>query len=650
MNMGPLDWGIVAALVAVLIWGAASTRRYTRSVSAFLAAERCGGRYLIAVADNMAQVGVISLVWFFEQNYQVGYTSIWWPLMEGPAMIVMALAGWVIYRFRQTRALTLAQFFEMRYSRNFRVFAGLVAYVAGIINFSIFPSIGARFFMALCGLPDSFVLAGFEVGTYPLLMVLLLGISLAFLFVGGQIAVMVTDFLQGIFCNIAFIIIVAFLLATYSWDQISDVLLAAPAGQSMVDPFDLGKEKHFDFWYYVIGVIILFYCAKGWQGTQGYNCSAKNAHEAKMAGILIPWRHRVLMLVVLVLPICVCTLMHHPDYADQAAVVQESLNAVDSETLQNQLRTPLAMSVMLPAGLLGLACAAMLGAFISTHDTYLHSWGTILVQDVILPFRKKPFAPRQHLWLLRLSILAVAVFIFCVSLVFRHTQYIAMFCALTASVFVGGAGAAIVGGLYWSRGTTSAAWAAMITGMATSLGGIIIKQNLPDFFLTGQEMSFVAIVLAVSVYVLVSLLGAGCVHNMDRLLHRGKYAIEGEATASWKDARTLWEKLGFSRDFTGGDRLIAYVTLGWPLVWTIIFIAVTAYSLMVDVPAESWLAYWHGWTWFILVCAIVVTAWFTIGGIFDIRYLFRQLRSRAADPSDDGRVKTVDSAEKDELQ
>ena len=652
MNMHLVDWGIVAALMVVLIWGAARTRRYTRSVSAFLAAERCGGRYLIAVADQMSQLGLISLVWYFEQNYEVGYTSIWWPLMEGPAMIVMALSGWVIYRFRQTRAMTLAQFFEMRYSRSFRVFAGLVAYVAGIINFAIFPSVGARFFMALCGLPDYVAVAGFEVATYPLLMVLLLSVSLAFLFMGGQIAVMVTDFLQGVFCNVAFIVIIVFLLATFNWDRIADVLSAAPAGKSMVDPFDLGTEKHFDFWYYAIGVVILFYCAKGWQGTQGYNCSAKNAHEAKMANMLGTWRFRVLMLIVVVVPICVRTLMDHPDFATQAAVVNQSLEAVDAPSpevqaaLQNQLRTPLAMSVMLPAGLLGLACAAMLGAFISTHDTYLHSWGTILVQDVILPFRKRPFSPRQHLWLLRLSILGVAVFIFMVSLLFQHTQYIAMFCALTASVFVGGAGAVIIGGLYWKRGTTPAAWAAMLTGMAASLTGIVIKQTHPDLLkqihpaldLTGQEMSFVAIVLAVAVYVAVSLLGPRVVHNMDRLLHRGDYALTGESTATWQDARTVLEKLGFSRDFTGGDRIIAYLTLGWPLIWTAVFVVVTVYSVAAGISPATWLAYWHGWTWFILGCAVLVTLWFTIGGAFDMKYLFRELRSRAADTSDDGRV------------
>jgi SSS family solute:Na+ symporter len=108
MNMHLLDWAIVAGLLTVLVWAGLGTRRYSRSVAAFLAAERCGGRYLISVATGMAQLGVITLVWFFEQNYKVGYTSIWWPLMEGPAWIIMALSGWVIYRYRQTRAMTVA--------------------------------------------------------------------------------------------------------------------------------------------------------------------------------------------------------------------------------------------------------------------------------------------------------------------------------------------------------------------------------------------------------------------------------------------------------------------------------------------------------------------------------------------------------------
>ena len=186
MNMRLIDWAIVAGLICTLTCAALTTRKHSRSVAAFLAAERCGGRYLISLAFGMSQLGVITLVGFFEQNYDVGYTSIWWPLMEGPAWIIMGLSGWVIYRYRQTRAMTLAQFFEMRYSRNFRVFAGVVAYLSGIINFGIFPAISAHFFIALCGLPEHLQVGVLTVSTFAALMLLLIGVALFFTFIGGQ--------------------------------------------------------------------------------------------------------------------------------------------------------------------------------------------------------------------------------------------------------------------------------------------------------------------------------------------------------------------------------------------------------------------------------------------------------------------------------
>jgi SSS family solute:Na+ symporter len=649
MHMHALDWSIVAGLLVVLFLGALRTRKYTRSVSAFLAAERCGGRYLISMANAMAGLGVISLVYWFEIYYEAGYTAYWWGAMTEPALVILALSGWVIYRFRQTRAMTLAQFFEMRYSRNFRVFAGLVAYLSGIINFGIFPAVGARFFIALCGLPDSFAFLGANVSTFAALMAGLLSVSLLFTFLGGHIAVMVTDYLQGVFANIVFAIIIFYLLYTLRWDRMTEAMLMAPAERSLVHPFHIGEQSHFNIWYFLISVVVVFYGVLGWQGAQGYNCCAKDAHEAKMAGILNGWRFRVLLLIAIVVPIGVRTVLYHPDFAEQAAVMRQSIESIQAgddaqrQTLQTQLRTPYALAVMLPSGLLGMMCAAMLAAFISTHDTYLHSWGSIFVQDVILPFRKKPFNPQQHLWLLRASIFGVAAFIFLFSLLFRQTQFIAMFLAITGAIFVGGAGSVIIGGLYWKRGTTAGAWAAMLTGMLLSLAGIVLKQIWPDFFLTGQEMTFCAIAASVGMYVIVSLLGGGAAHNMDRLLHRGKYAVAGESSTAPGDARTWLEKLGVDREFTGWDRVVTYFSIGWPLIWTALFVVGTAYSLIRlkwgdATTNEGWLAFWHGYTWIIFAGGAGVTLWFTIGGIKDMRYLFRRLRSAAIDPDDDGRV------------
>ena len=357
-----------------------------------------------------------------------------------------------------------------------------------------------------------------------------------------------------------------------------------------------------------------------------------------MAGILSGWRFRVLMLIVVVLPICVRTLLTHPDFAGQAAVVRARMTTIASPTLQNQMRTPLAMAVMLPSGLLGLACAAALAAHTATHGAYLHSWGAIFIQDVILPFRRSALSPRQHLWLLRSSICGVALFIFLFSLLFQHTQYISMFLILTGAVFFGGAGSVIIGGLYWKRGTTPAAWAAMLTGMGLSLGGTWIAQRHPDFFLTGQEMSFIAMASSIGVYVLVSLFGPRTVHDMDKLLHRGPYAVAADAVTDADAPRRWYEKLGFTREFTGSDRVITYITLGWPLFWTVVFVVGTIYNLVAEVPSTAWLTFWHGWTWFILACGAAVTIWFTIGGFRDLRDLYRLLRLRRDNPADDGRV------------
>jgi len=680
MNMQPVDWAIVIGLLVVLLGGALSTRRYTKSVAAFLAAQRCGGRYLLSVAMSMAMMGVISLVGYLEQYHDVAYNAIWWGFMEGPMIIIMGITGWVFYRFRQTRALTLAQFLEMRYSRNFRVFGGLVAFLAGIVNFGVFPSVGARFFIWYCGLPPAFTFLGWQISTFIGIMIFLLVVSLLFTFLGGQIAVMITDFIQGSFAYVVFAAVIGFMLYTFSWGQISDTLLAVEPGKSLINPFDMGKEENFNIGFYLISVVIMFYCAMGWQGTAGYNSSAKSPHESKMAMMLSHWRYRVLMLVVLVVPVCLRTYMHHPDFAEQsaelktrvAAVVPEDLKGQEGsagpdelkriEALRSQAKAPLFMGLVFPKILMGLMCAAMLGAFISTHDTYLHSWGSMFIQDVVLPFRKKPLSTQQHLWLLRLSILGVAVFIFFFSIFFRHTQRIQMFCALSANMFVSGAGTAIIGGLYWKRGTTAAAWTGMIGGLVLTLAGFWIQHNgagfmaelenesvkaalQPIFSLTGQEMSFWSIVVVIISYACVSLLGRRRPFNLDRLLHRGEYAIAGEESLAMEGRRTLLEKLGWTKEFTPSDKIAAGITLGWPLVWFVIFIVGNAWHLLKQggLPKESWLAFWHYWTWFIYASSIAVTVWFIIGGLYDVKYMYRQLRTMKVDESDDGRVEDSDS-------
>jgi SSS family solute:Na+ symporter len=682
-----IDWAIVGALLITIIGAAIYTKRYTESVSDFLAANRCARRYLLCISGGMAGWGAISIIAMFEMYYSAGFTANWWALMMTPVALVIVLSGWVGYRYRETRVFTLAQFFEIRYSRSFRVFAGILAWISGIINFGIFPAVGSKFFVYYCGLPEQVPYLG--ISSYAFVMLLLIGVSLFFVFLSGQIAVMITDFIQGMFTNIVLLIILGYILWQFDWSVMIETLQGAPADASMINPFKTGKLRDFNFFYFMIGAIGSVYGRMAWQGAQGYACSAKNAHEAKMGGILGEWRGLILMLLLLILPIAAYVVMHNPAFAPIATDAQQVLDGISNTTIRQQMTVPVVLAKMLPVGLLGLFCAIMMAAFISTHDTYLHSWGSIFIQDVILPFRKKPFTPKQHLWLLRFSILFVAIFIFCFSMLFKQNEYILMFFSITGAIFLGGAGSCIIGGLYWKRGSTSGAWVALVTGCVMAVGGMLLRQtwastlypwlendfpalltairfiiegianNIPGinwqvepkaFPINSQWIYFLSMVTALFGYIACSLFEWLIKHkpafNMDRLLHRGEYVIVGEHEHEVQKPPTGFRAILPSAEFTTGDKFIYYAKLTWTLVWFAIFIIVSCYNLAVDVPDSAWATFW-GWNTVItLILGVATTIWFFIGGVFDVRDMFQTLRSAKREMLDDGMV--VDHHNQDE--
>lgn len=610
-----------------------------KSVADFLAAGRTAGRYLLTVSQGVAMVGAISIVGFFEQNYVGGFPLTWWGLTTAVVVLVITVSGFVIYRFRQTRSLTLAEFFERRYSRNFRVFVGLIAFLAGIINFGIFPAVGARFFIHFVGLPQAVSLLGVQISTFPLLMILLLSIALFFVFSGGQVAVIIADFLQGTFVNIVFVVIIFYLLFLVDWTQILQALSTAPENASLLNPFDTSQVADFNFWFFLIGTIGVIYVVMSWQGPQAYNASAKNAHEAKMGQVLTNYRDIPRILFVLVVPIVAYTILHHPDFSAKAAYVNDVLATADSETLRNQLRVPVVLTAILPVGLMGAFAAVMLAAFISTHDTYLHSWGSIFIQDVVMPFRKTPLTKDQHLFALRLAIVGVAVFIFLFSMLFQQSQYIALFFAITGAIFAGGSGSVLIGGLYWKRGTTAAAWSAMIVGSGIAVSGIVIHQIVDDFFINGQMFWGIAMAASTAVYISVSLLGKKTEFDLDALLHRGRKMGADETTVvNDKPARGL-KMLGIGKEFTLSDKIIYLITYGMIAGWTLVFVIGTIYNLTHDVSDGAWAAFWRVYIYVQLSIAVAVVVWFTVGGFRDLRAMLRRLAVMERDDSDDGLVR-----------
>jgi SSS family solute:Na+ symporter len=675
--MTTLDWIIVAAMYAVIVVAVLMTRTHMRDVADYLAAGRSAGRYLLTIGAGIAGLGAITVVANLEMGYEAGFAMGWWGMSMAMVQVIVTVSGWVNYRFRRTRALTLAEFFERRYSRRFRIFAGSVAFGAGLINFGIFPAVGARFFIHYLMLPETWHLGPLALPMFPTLMFVLLATAVWFVFAGGQIAVLITDFVQGSFAYVVFLVVLVYLLRVIGWDAVGDVMRGAPAGLSKINPFDTGYIADFNLKYFMIGVLGLFYGAMSWQGTQAYNTSPRTAHEGKMGNVLGLWRGVGQNAFMTVVPILVFTVMHHPDWAGLAAGVDEQLGAIGNEAVRAQMRGPAVLRAMLPPGMLGAFAALMVGAFISTHNTYLHSWSSIFIQDVVMPLRKEPLSPQAHMRLLRASTVGVAVFIFLFSLFYKQSQAILLFFALTGAIFAGWSGAVIIGGLYTRWGTTTAAWATGATGVGLTLTGFVLEQaqrswresgtafwGLLDVFgaeraavwaawvnaklPNGQELWGWAMWLSLVVYVGVSLLQQWRrpqPYNLDRLLHRGEYAIAGEIEDGGAAPTRGWRVLGVTSEFGRRDKFLYLATWGWNIAWMAVFAAGVIFFLTRRITAGEWSGYDDGWLRFWrykyaleIVVSVVVMAWFIRGGVRDVRQLMRDLSARRRDEADDGFV------------
>lgn len=548
--------------------------------------------------------------------------------------MVLALTGWGIYRLRQTRVMTLGQFIEMRYSKRARLFFGILAYLAGVINMGIFPVVGAGFFVYYLGLPPEISFAGLHIPTVLPIMLILVGSAVVICSFGGQVTVIVSDFIQSVFINIMLITITIIVYRIFTWDQFAEAYTLAANADALLHPFRSEGASEFNKWFFFISAYIIFYKMISWSPDSMLVSSAKDAHEAKMMRLMRSLRYlTTLGMGITLLPLAAYVLMNHPDFADQASKVTQATAGIANEQFHSQMVIPAAVAQILPVGLLGAFAGVVLAAFITTHDTYLLAWGGMLVQDIIIPLGIKPSSPKQHLKWIRLSVLAVAIFIITFSMFFKQVDNIAMFFDISASFFVGSSGIVLLGGLYWKRGTTKAAWASMIVGAVVGISGFIYRSINPDF-LHGTIIAFWVTIICIIVYVVVSYLDKNPDVDLDEILNRKK---TGTNTTLNNRKKRRWFRWG--KEVPKSDRILIPCIVAGLVMFMGAFIIVYIYNITHDVPTESWLKYWHVFLYVMFGVGSSFLVMIMIGGFRDLCRLFKNLKTQADNIEDDGSVK-----------
>lgn len=717
--MTVVDVTIVMAAVLPVFVFAFFCKKYMHNVSDFLTGGRIAGRYVLAVASGEAALGLGAMVTNFDIIYNSGVGVLpFWGRLGGVAFIFMSLTGYCVYRFRQSRAMTMGQFLEMRYSKGFRIYAAVLQSAAGLLSYGVFPAITARVLMYFCDMPHYFYIGSWRFSTFIVLLTIILGGAVLIIMLAGQISIMVTDCIQGIISYPLFLIICIYLMVCFSWEgEVLPALADRAPGESMLNPYDVKNLRDFNIAYVIIGLVGSIMNRFSWSNAQGYSVAGSSPHEQKIGGVLGNWRGGFSGMMFILLGISAYAYMNGVHFKTEAREVRVALAAKVSEEVTGsaitladsqdagkdvftqleaenpeqaqrfqaaykQMLVPSAIRHYLPTGLIGILCVLMIFLALSCDTTTIHSWGSIIVQDVIMPLKKKPFKPGQQLLLLRWMMVGVALFAFIFSIFFSQIDYMAMFLAITSAIYLGGAGPCIVFGLYWKKGTTKAAYATLTCGAVMAVCGFFLQKfwasgiypwldvngYLPavtKFFETlsaplnpyviwkvtptafpvnSQEIYFITIMISIVVYVIVSLCGRK-EFDMDKLLHRGKYRVEGEelqkADRSFKGIIQTF--VGIDSEYTKGDKILAWSVFYYSIVWGMGSWVVAVIWNAID----PWpLNYWANWFFLFnyilaLIIGIVSTIWFFIGGTWDLRRLFKRLKEKqtSANDDEDGSVK-----------
>ncbi|MBC2595325.1 sodium:panthothenate symporter [Ruficoccus amylovorans] len=740
-----LDWLIIIIPVLGILWAAVHSRRYVRGVADYLAASRVAGRYVISVADLSQGLGVITLVALVEAKYQTGYALTFWEYLLVPVSTIMGLTGYCVYRFRETKALSIGQFLEMRYSRSFRIVAATLRTLSEMLTNAIGPAIATNFFIYYMGLPHEVMILGVPIPCFAIIVALMLTLCIIVMWPGGRISLLITDCIQSLLSYPVFVIVAGYIVLHFSWSgEISPVMLDRVPNESFLNPFDISELRDFNIFALVVTIVGMVLNRASWIGNDTTNCG-RTPHEQKIAGILGSWRTGFSTLMCLLIAVMVITLMSHGNFSDLSRnirleladkVSQEAISSpyerealmdniqaipavshqigVDAplsqavnldtpyleaarsalsddgqgnleyqkfRTLYNQMMLPVALRNLFPVGLIGIFGLLMVMLMLSTDDSRIFNSSSTIIQDIILPLKKKPLTPEGHLKLLRWGSVGVAVFFLICSLFFVHLDYINMFITIMTAVWLGGAGPIMIFGLYSRFGTTTGAYCSLLFGSGFSIASLFVQREWADtiypFLLThgwvtpfanflqsvsapfnpyiewkmsavkfpinSYELYFMSMGMGVAAYIIGSLLTCREPFNLDRMLHRGKYNIDGDVKprVAWTWGNFASRLVGITPEYTRGDKIIAWSVFGYAIIYKLgfCFILVLVWNLISPWSNEWWSTYFFFTSIVVTgVVGIVSTVWFGIGGVVDLRRLFKDLKARVDNPLDDGRV------------
>jgi SSS family solute:Na+ symporter len=438
-----LDGSIVGLYLLVTMVAGLMVRKYVGKVEHFLVAGREMDVYLGIASLAATEFGIVTCMYTAQNGYEKGFAGATPGILNAIAMAVVGLTGFGIKPLRDSGVITIPELLHQRFGSRVRWAAGVVIVLGGLLNMGVFLRTGGQFLVLVAGLDVRYL----EI----MMTALLVGVAV-YTILGGMLSVLVTDFLQFVVMSAGLILVTILILMNVGWERLVTTV-ETHYGAGGFNPF-LNPTMG---WQYVLFNLMLNTAAVlTWQTMIARVLAAKDTKTGRKIYTRTSFFFVCRFLIPGVWGIAALAML---------GPVPDTLEAM-----------PRFLSTFVPAGLMGILIAAMLAADMSTDSSYMLTWCSVIYNDILAPFRKKPWSERKGLFWNRTIIAVIGIFLLLYGLWYPLKGDLWTYLGVTGTIYLASISVLLIACCYWKRANSWGAVASIIVSAIIPVSYLVMEQ------------------------------------------------------------------------------------------------------------------------------------------------------------------------------
>ena len=456
-NFSTIDWVIVICYPMISLVIGLVVRKYIVNMHDFVCAGHSLGTCLGIATLTGTELGLITVMYSSQKGFAGGFAAFHIALVAGIATFMVGLTGFIVYRLRALKVMTIPEFYGRRFGKKTQILGGIMMALGGILNMGLFLKVGSMFLVGITGLSG-------HSWALPAVMIFLLTLVLLYTCLGGMISVVIADYVQFVVLSFGLMLTTFLAVRNLGWTHIFDTI-QNEMGRKGFDP--TVAEGGFGIEYIVwMGFVGMISCAV-WPTAVARALAADSPNTVKKQYMWASVSFLIRFLVPYFWGICALVFITTRDPQLQGLFFP---TAEGAQAVDNLYAMPIFLGRILPAGLVGIISAGMIAAFMSTHDSYLLCWSSVLTQDVIAPLCGNRLSGKTRIFLTRTLIVVIGLYVLYWGLLYEGKDDVWDYMAVTGAIYFTGAFALLFCGLYWRRASSTGAVLALLAGSSAIFG------------------------------------------------------------------------------------------------------------------------------------------------------------------------------------